>query len=83
MVMRQALAGMLWTKQHYYFDLDIVAARALRAPAALADEVRRPQPAVGAHGQRRRHLDAGQVGVPLVRGVGPRVPHGAAGDGRP
>ncbi len=22
MVMRQALAGMLWTKQHYYFDLD-------------------------------------------------------------
>jgi hypothetical protein len=23
MVMRQALAGMLWTKQHYYFDLDV------------------------------------------------------------
>jgi len=22
-VMRQALAGMLWTKQHYYFDLDL------------------------------------------------------------
>ncbi|MBI1379190.1 MAG: glucosidase [Frankiales bacterium] len=22
-VMRQALAGMLWTKQHYYFDLDV------------------------------------------------------------
>ena len=21
-VMRQALAGMLWSKQHYYFDLD-------------------------------------------------------------
>ena len=21
-VMRQALAGMLWTKQYYYFDLD-------------------------------------------------------------
>jgi hypothetical protein len=23
MVMRQALAGLLWTKQHYYFDLDL------------------------------------------------------------
>ncbi len=23
LVMRQALAGMLWTKQHYYFDLDL------------------------------------------------------------
>ena len=27
-----------------------------------------------AHGQRRRHLDAGQVGVPLVRRLGPRLP---------
>ena len=26
-----------------------------------------------AHGQRRRHLDARQMGVPLVRGLGPRV----------
>ena len=26
------------------------------------------------HAQRRRHLDAGQVGVPVVRGVGPRLP---------
>ena len=34
------------------------------------------------HGQRRRHLDARHVGVPLVRVVGPRVPHGRAGDGR-
>ena len=27
------------------------------------------------HVQRRRHLDARQVGVPVVRGLGPRVPH--------
>ena len=27
------------------------------------------------HAQRRHHLDARQVGVPVVRGLGPRVPH--------
>ncbi len=35
-VMRQALAGMLWSKQHYYFDLDLWlrehSAHPLRAP---------------------------------------------------
>ena len=49
---------------------------------------RRPQPAAGAEGaqggaqlrlraplQPRRRLDARQVGVPVVRGVGPRLPH--------
>ena len=48
----------------------------------------RPSPASGAgraqrrlvpHGQRRRHLDAGQVGVSLVRRLGPRVPLPGAG----
>ena len=34
----------------------------------------RAQRAVVPHGQRRRHLDARQVGVPLVRGLGPGVP---------
>ena len=46
-----------------------------RAPA-------RPQPRVDAPVQRRRHLDAGQVGVPVVRRVGPGVPLRAAGAGR-
>ena len=36
------------------------------------------------HGQPRRHLDARQVGVPVVRGVGPGLPHASPlGDGRP
>ena len=39
----------------------------------------RPQPRVDASLQRRRHLDAGQVGVPVVRGLGPGVPLRAAG----
>jgi hypothetical protein len=38
-VMRQALAGMLWTKQHYYFDLDLWlrehSGHPLRAPERL------------------------------------------------
>ena len=77
--MRQALAGMLWTKQHYYFDLDLWLREHAAHPLRPPTQARRAQPAVVAHAQRRRHLDAGQVGVPLVRRVGPRVPHGAAG----
>ena len=34
----------------------------------------RPQRPLAPHGQLRRHLDAGHVGVPLVRGVGLGVP---------
>ena len=41
------------------------------------------QPRVAPPEQRRRHLDAGQVGVPVVRGVGPRVPLRAPRPGRP
>ena len=60
-----------------------VAARAQRPPAARAGPARNPQRVLVPHGQPRRDLDARQVGVPLVRGVGPRVPLHAAGDGRP
>ena len=34
-------------------------------------------------GERRRHLDARQVGVPVVRGLGPGVPRARADAGRP
>ena len=82
-VMRQALAGMLWTKQYYYYDLDLwldehgagSAPAAARAPAGA-------QQRVDSHVQRRHHLDAGQVGVPVVRRLGPGVPHDSAGHGR-
>ena len=36
MVMRQALAGMLWTKQYYYFDVDTWLREHAAPPAALA-----------------------------------------------
>ncbi len=60
-----------------------LAARALGAPAARAGATGTRNAAVVPHAQRRHHLDARQVGVPLVRRVGPRVPHGGARDGRP
>ena len=49
------------------------------AAGAAAGAPARTQRAVGPPVQRRRHLDAGQVGVPVVRRVGPGVPLRAAG----
>ena len=43
----------------------------------------RPQPRLDAPLQRRRHLDAGQVGVSLVRRLGPGLPLHPARAGRP
>ena len=45
--------------------------RGSRAPGAAADRAER---GVAARRQRPRHLDARQLGVPLVRGMGPGVP---------
>jgi hypothetical protein len=73
-VQRQAFAGMLWSKQFYHYDVH----RWLRGdpgrPRAAGGAPQRPQQRVGPPPQRRRHLDARQVGVPVVRGLGPRVP---------
>ena len=51
-----------------------LARRARRAPAPREPDGD-PERRVVPHVQRRRHFDARQVGVPVVRGVGPRVPH--------
>ena len=48
------------------------------APAPRRRGPRRPERRVVPHAERRRHLDARQVGVPLVRGLGPRLPHDRA-----
>ena len=80
-VMRQALAGMLWSKQYFGFDVDKWLEEhgvdPLR-PRQPADAEQRMVP----HGQRPCHLDAGQVGVSLVCRVGPGVSHHRALDGR-
>ena len=73
-VMRQALAGMLWSKQFYRYDVDRWLEERGAAPFE-SEATRRPaERALASRGQRRHHLDAGQVGVPLVRGVGPGLP---------
>ena len=65
--------GCCGRKQYYFFDVDKWLGEhgvdPLRRRAAA-----RAQPRVVPHGQRRRHLDARQVGVPVVRGLGPGVP---------
>ncbi len=75
LVMRQALSGMLWSKQYYYFDLD----RWLTDNPQHGGIRNRP---VETHGQRRHLVDAGQVGIPLVRRLGSRLPHGRPRHGR-
>ena len=44
-------------------------------PAPPAGRADGPQRRLAARLQPRHHLDAGQVGVSLVRGLGPRLPH--------
>ena len=54
-------------------------AEGARGPSALRRrEPRRPERRVVPHAERRRHLHARQVGVPVVRGVGPGLPHDRA-----
>ena len=61
-----------------------VAVRRPRSPAAEPGPAhpRRPQHRLDAPVARRRHLDARRVGVPVVRRLGPRLPHRAAGPRR-
>ena len=74
MIARQALAGMLWSKQFYHYDVE----RWLDG-----DPAGPPPPAGRDRGRNHewRHLnnadvdlDARHVGVPVVRRVGPGVP---------
>ena len=74
-VHRQALAGMLWSQAVLPLRRGHLAQGARRAPARRQAVTQGAQRRVVPHVQRRRHLHAGQVGVPLVRGVGSRVPH--------
>ena len=82
-VMRQAFAGMLWSKQFYAYDV----ARWLEGdpgePAAAERAPDRSQRRLAPLRRRGHPLDARQVGVPVVRGVGPRVPHDHARARRP
>ena len=81
-VMRQALAGMLWSKQFFFFDGDNWLDEHNSNP--LHHRIsQRPELGVVPHAERGHHLDARQVGVPLVRGLGSGLPHAAALDRGP
>ena len=58
-----------------------LAARPEEPSAARCLPARRAEHRVVSHAQRRRDFHAGQVGVPVVRGLGPRVSHRLAGAG--
>ena len=66
--------ALLWSKQFYHYVVRDWLDGDLGAAAAAGGAPARPQQRVDAPLQRRRHLDARQVGVPLVRGLGPGVP---------
>ena len=71
-VMRQALAGMLWSKQFYNYDvgrwLKEHGIQPYKAESALHSER-----SLGPHEKRRCDLHAGQMGISLVRRLGPRL----------
>jgi hypothetical protein len=77
-VMRQALAGMLWSKQFYFYDVDqwleeqsMVGRARHRSVLEQFGCGSSSQLPMASHVQWRHHLDAGQMGISLVRGLGP------------
>ena len=76
LVARQAFAGMLWSKQYYHY---VVTDWLEGDPAEPAPppQRREAEPRLDASVQPRRDLDARQVGVPLVRDLGPGFHCGA------
>ena len=74
-ILQQADAGLLWSKQFYHYIVESW----LDGDPNMPDPPGSP-PGESQHGldsslQPGRALDARQVGVPVVRGVGPGVPH--------
>ena len=74
-VHRQALAGMLWGKQYYFFDVDTWLKEHEAHPLRRGGEAEGAERRLVPHVQRRHHLHARQVGISLVRRLGPGVPH--------
>ena len=75
LVVRQAFAGMLWGKQFYHYDVDRWLDGDPAQPPPPPERRQRPQRRLAPPRRPRHHLDAGPVGVPVVRRLGPRLPH--------
>ena len=74
LVLRQALAGMLWSKQIYAYDVERWLDGDPTQPTPPASRLARAQRRLAHLRRLRHHVDAGQVGVPVVRRLGPRLP---------
>jgi hypothetical protein len=71
--MRQALAGMLWSKQYFGFDVSKWLEEHGAGPMTPgAPEVRNSE--WFGHGERAHYFHAGQVGIPVVCRMGLGVP---------
>ena len=62
MIVRQALAGMMWTKQWFHYDVEQLARRRPRRAAPARGPRPRPQPRVAPPQQRRRAHGAATPG---------------------
>ena len=74
-IARQAYAGLLWTKQFYHYSSSDWLEGDPAQPPPPPEPRTRPQSRLEASLQSRRHLHAGQVGISLVRRLGPGLPH--------
>ena len=83
LVQRQAYAGMIWSKQYYRYDVTGMARRRPDPAAAAGRTPLGPQCRLAASHLHRHHLDARQMGISVVRGVGPGVPLHSARASRP
>ncbi len=82
-VQRQAFAGMLWTKQYYRYFVHRWLAGDPAGPPPPVERGAGRNHRVAAPRRGRRSVDAGQVGVPVVRRMGHGVPHGRVRADRP
>ena len=73
-VMRQALAGMLWRKQFYRYDVDQWLKEHGSDPFNPVHKAAPRNDRWHHMYNARRDFHAGQVGVPVVRRLGPRLP---------
>ena len=72
-VQRQAFAGLLWSKQFYHYSVELWLDGDPAGPPPPASRAAWPQSRMAAPVQPRHDLDARQVGISLVRGLGPGV----------
>ncbi len=76
----QVFATRIREADEFYEDITPPSLEAGRTqgPSPAGWSAPEPQPGLVSHGQRRHHLDAGQMGVSLVRRLGPGLPYSAS-----